>query len=127
MKREFLEQLSSGGQPLEPETVDAILSQHSREMDDLRFSHLLERSIVGSGGRSAKAITALLDVAALQESEDPTTAVQQALEQLKSEHSYLFASPTPPPYARGTGSRMGETQAKPVTLAGALREKFERK
>ena len=78
-------------------------------------------------GRNAKAITALLDTDALQASENQTQAIEEALENLKKESRYLFEGDVPPPYARGTGAFNGTQESRPTTLAGALREKFERK
>ncbi len=103
------------------------IQRHAGELAQLRFEGIVKDAITAAGGRNHKAITALLDVSALKENEDPKTAVEQAVAQVKTECDYLFSEPqTPPPYARGTGSRTGETEG-PATLAGALREKFERK
>lgn len=98
-----------------------------KQMGQLQFEQVLQLAVRDANGRNLKAISALLDLDALQNSEDPQAAVQQALEDLKEENGYLFEMPTPPPYARGTGSQMRENDRSPVTLAGALREKFERK
>ena len=149
MKREFLQNLRVGDQPLSKEVIDAIMEengkdiqaskhwqekynqaaeQHQKELAELAFSGALNGAIVQARGRNAKAITALLDVEALKESEDQQTAIEQALEALKKDNGYLFeADETPPPYARGTGAQMGAEMSGPATLAGALREKYERK
>ena len=50
-----------------------------------------------------------------------------ALDELKHNSRYLFDGDVPPPYARGTGAYHGSQEKHPTTLAGALREKFERK
>ncbi len=171
MKREFLQSLTVGQQPLPKEVVDAILDENSRDigavkqaysdydqlkagftadgktaeewkqahdqavqthqaqLEQLTFRHSLDASITAAGGRSTKAITALLDVTALQKSEDQTAAIKAALEELKKECGYLFQpEQVPPPYAAGTGTA-GSTgrQEYHNSLAGALREKFERK
>ncbi len=153
MKREFLEALQMDGQPLSGEVIDAILAEsektvglhrqaaadwenkytqavaaHEKQMADMVFSGIVKDAVTAAGGRNVKAITALLDVDALSQSTDPAGAVAQALEQLKKDNDYLFASEqTPPPYARGTGAAAGTGKEYPVSLAGALREKFERK
>lgn len=152
MKREFLQNLKVGEQPLPKEIIDAImaengkdiqaakqsgegweekynqaLSDHAKELEQLRFDALLREAVSAANGRSLKAITALLDVEALKRSEDPQKAVSDAVDALKQESGYLFQTQTPPPYARGTGSRQGAASEQPATLAGALREKFERK
>ena len=149
MKREFLQNLKVGDQPLTKEVIDAImeengkdieslkhwqekynqaLSQHQQQLAEVTFQNALHQAIAQAKGRSAKAITALLDVDALKGSEDQPKAIEQALESLKKENSYLFdETQTPPPYARGTGATYGAEENSPVTLAGALRLKYERK
>ena len=109
------------------EKYNQTVDTHRREMSDLIFSHNLENAIIAYKGRNAKAITALLDVEAIQSSENQKDALEQALDALKEECSYLFREETPPPYARGTGAAMPEEKRSPATLAGALLEKFERK
>ncbi len=109
------------------ERFNQQVDTHRREMSDLIFSHNLEKAILSAKGRNTKAITALLDVDALKTSENQTADLEEALQQLKQDCSYLFQSETPPPYARGTGAIVPETHKSPATLAGALLEKFERK
>lgn len=185
MKREFLQKLKVGDQPLPKEVIDAILDENSRDigeakksfadydaikeqlgkaqetirniqisdqdtqtaldaakawekrynealqqhqadMDKMAFDHALETAIARAKGRSVRAITAMLDVDALRESEDPTAAIGQALDDLKKDSGYLFeTAQLPPPYARGTGALTGAADMGPTTLAGALRERFE--
>ena len=149
MKREFLQNLRVGDQSLPKEVIDAIMEengrdiqaskhwqekynqaaeQHQKELTELAFSGALNQAIVQARGRNAKAITALLDVEVLKGSENQQAAIEQALEDLKKESSYLFEeAETPPPYARGTGTQMRVEMSGPATLAGALREKYERK
>ena len=148
MKREFLQNLKVGDQPLSKEVIDAIMeengrdiqgakawqekynqavAQHQKELADMSFSSALNQAIFRARGRNEKAITALLDVEALRNSENQQAAMEQALEQMKKENGYLFdTAPTPPPYARGTGAQMGAETKAPGTLAGALRERFEK-
>ena len=170
MKREFLQGLKVGENPLPKEVIDAIMAEngrdietlkaryadyetlqeqlsqaeteaakhwqeqlnqqvdtHRREMSELIFSHNLEKAILSAKGRNATAIAALLDIDTLKSSENQTADLEQALQNLKQECSYLFQSETPPPYARGTGANQPEVNKGPATLAGALLEKFERK
>lgn len=148
MKREFLQNLKVGDQSLPKEVIDAIMeengrdiqnaktwqekynqavAQHQKEVADISFGGALNLAILQAKGRNAKAITALLDVEALRKSENQQAAIEQALENLKEENSYLFeAAQTPPLYARGTGSQTGTEERAPATLAGALRERFEK-
>ena len=110
------------------ESYDAAAESHKKELDMLRFQSLLDSAIVNSKGKNAKAITALLDVDALRSAEAPEQAIRDALQTLSEECGYLFGDDrTPPPYARSTGAYIGAKEEKPATLAGALREKFERK
>lgn len=152
MKREFLQNLKVGDAPLTKEVIDAIMAEngkdieaakqagntweekynqalkaHRQELDALRFQSALEEAVSASGGRNVKAIGALLDLDTVRAQADLPQALQGALEELKKEHAYLFQTQTPPPYARGTGTREGANNRTPDTLAGALREKYERK
>ncbi len=149
MKREFLQNLRVGDQPLSKEVIDAIMeengkdiqasrlwqekydqavAQHEAQMAELTFGNALSQAITQAKGRSVKAITALLDVDTLRSSEDQPKAIAEALEALKQESGYLFdETQTPPPYAWGTGAPTGAEEHSPATLAGALKEKYERK
>lgn len=69
-----------------------------------RFDAALNTAIGRAGGRSEKAIRALLDLEGLRTSADPEGAIAAALEQLEQENGYLFGGITPPPYAVGTGA-----------------------
>ena len=83
---------------------DAIAA-HKQELADRDFSQLLEGAITGAKGKSAKAITALLDVDTLKGSNNPEADIKAALEGLKKGSGYLFEEEgTPPPYAAGTGT-----------------------
>lgn len=109
------------------EKYNQAVEDHKAELDRLSFQKALDEGIAKAKGRSAKAITALLDVEALKESENQQQAIEAALSALKQESRYLFDGDVPPPYARGTGAYSGVQDKHPTTLAGALREKFERK
>lgn len=109
------------------EKYNQQVDTHRREMSDMIFGHNLEKAILSAKGRNAKAITALLDVDALKASENQAVALEEALENLKKDCSYLFQTETPPPYARGTGAMGPEENRSPANLAGALLERFERK
>ena len=103
------------------------VEDHKNQIAQMVFEKALGEGIVKAKGRNAKAITALLDVEALKESENQTQAIEEALDALKRDSRYLFEGDVPPPYARGTGAWKGTQEKHPTTLAGALREKFERK
>ncbi len=99
------------------------LEEKVRQME---FSYLLRQAVAESGGRNQKAVEALLDMEALQKAENPETATRDALMALQKENPWLFQTQNPPPYARGTGAQTPK-QNEPATLAGALRERFEKK
>lgn len=147
MKRDFLQNIRLGDQALPKEVIDAIMaengkdielakgaastweekynqaiSDHSQALAQLRMEHALERAVTKAGGRNAKAISALLDMEAIAQSDDIPAALEQAVEQLKQSDAYLFAGTSAPPYAAGTGT--AAPGQYPATLAGALREKF---
>ena len=108
------------------EKYNQTVAAHQKQLAQIAFDNALENAIAAAKGRNAKAITPLLDVAALQESQDPKQAIGQALEALKRDSAYLFdETPIPPLYARGTGAYTAAEERAPETLAGALREKFE--
>ena len=118
---------SEGAASAWEEKYNQALIAHQQELSQVVFGHNLEKAIMAAKGRNAKAITALLDVDALRSSEDQQTALEEALQALKQDCSYLFQTETPPPYARGTGAAAPQENKGPATLAGALLEKFERK
>ena len=109
------------------EKYNQAVESHKAEIGRMVFEKVLHEGIAKAKGRNAKAITALLDVEALKESENQADAIEAALEDLKRDSRYLFEGDVPPPYARGTGAYHGTQEKHPTTLAGALREKFERK
>ena len=101
---------------------------YDESLQERDFSAALEGAIAKAKGRNTKAILALLDRETLKSSQDREKDISAALEALKKTDAYLFEDPhTPPPYARGTGAYNGPQDKHPTTLAGALREKFERK
>ena len=109
------------------EKYNQAVEDHKQQIVSMAFDRALGEGIVKARGRNAKAITALLDVDALKASENQEDAIEAALETLKKDNRYLFEGDVPPPYARGTGAYNGAQDKHPTTLAGALREKFERK
>ena len=109
------------------EKYKRAVEDHKSQIAQMVFEKALGEGIQKARGRNAKAITALLDVNALKASENQAKAIEEALEVLKKDSRYLFEGDVPPPYARGTGAYSGAQEKHPTTLAGALREKFERK
>lgn len=109
------------------EKYNRAVEEHKQQLAQMAFEKALGEGIAKARGRNARAIAALLDVDALKSSENQEAAIEAALEDLKKDSRYLFDGEVPPPYARGTGAFGGQQEKHPTTLAGALREKFERK
>ena len=132
MKREFLQGLME----MPKEVIDAIMAENGRDISQLRQSAqqweqkynaarlegAVGQAIAKARGRNQKAITALLDLQALQQAEDLSAAAQQAVEAVKADCGYLFE--TVPGYAPGTGSMQVSSGEEPQTFDGALKEKF---
>ena len=109
------------------EKYNRAVEDHTRELAELSFQNRLDGAIFRAKGRSAKAICALLDMDALRQQEDQTKAIEDAVAALKKTSSYLFEGEAAPYYAHHTGAWQGVQEKSPTTLAGALKEKFERK
>lgn len=79
---------------------------HKAQLAELEFEGALRDAVTAAGGRSVKAIRALLDLDALRKSSNRGADIKAALEDLKKESGYLFEEKkeAPPPYAAGTGS-----------------------
>ena len=130
MEKEFL----MGLMEMPEEVAEAILQKHTAEMEQaaaaheaatgkLRLEGMVQAAIAREKGKNAKAITALLDMDALEADE---AAVNGAVQALKKACGYLFEEAMPPLYAAGTGAVAPKLRG-PGSLAEALRERFERK
>ncbi len=107
------------------EKYNQAISDHNQKMADMAFDHALESAINGAKGKSTKAIRALLDVDTLKGSKNQEADIKAALEGLKKDSGYLFDDgQIPPPYAGGTGTGNPKQSGEPMSLAGALREKY---
>lgn len=107
------------------EQLTAQEKSYAQKLSDVEFDAALKQAVAAVGGRNLTAISSLLDVDALKKGENRQNAIEDALAALKEEHGYLFESPAaPPPYAKGTGSQVGQSKQAPTSLAGALRERF---
>ena len=104
------------------EKLRLLQEDHSKQLRLLQFQHSLSQAVSRHGGRNEKAIEALLDLPKLME--DPSAA-EEAVKALKKDHGYLFREEEKAPQlAWGAGS--SGNFPTPETLAGALRDKFER-
>lgn len=80
------------------------------KLDGINFDNSIKEAIQKAGGRSAKAITALLDVEALKASKNQAADIDKAIAGLRESDAYLFAESkpaTPPPFSAGTGTGAG--------------------
>ena len=101
---------------------------HQTELANMAFDRALESAITAAKGKNAKAIKALLDVDTLKASKNQEADIKTALEGLQKESGYLFDTGNPPPpYAAGTGTQTHLPTSAPSSLAGALRERYEKK
>lgn len=75
--------------------LDTQKTTYENQIADMQFGALLESAITAAGGRSAKAIRALLDVDKLKASKDQTTDIKAAVEACQKENAYLFGANEP--------------------------------
>lgn len=66
-----------------------------KQIADRNFNDLLAKTVTTAGGREAKAIMPFLDIEALKASKNQEADIKMAIEAVKSEHDYLFASTEP--------------------------------
>ena len=117
--RKFLEEMG-----LEAQTVESVCAEHEKQLRQVRLEGCLHSAVAKAGGKSVKAIGALLDLGAISESQDMAAAMEAAVAALKDSDGYLFAAPAVP-YAAGTGTARPEL-GKPATLAEALRARIRK-
>lgn len=85
------------------------LTEKDREwqgkLDDMAFDAKVKDAITAAKGKSAKAISALLDLPALKASKNQDADLKAALEALQKDSGYLFGDDqgAPPPYSGGAG------------------------
>ena len=104
MDKEFLER-----QGLQPEAAEAVWAAHTAAVEALQeqmramgADFALKQAVSAAGGRNLTAIRALVDGAAIAQSENMEEAARLAVENLKQDSPYLFAMPQV--YAPGTGT-----------------------
>lgn len=99
--------------------LEQMQQQHEVEKRQLQFQAMLSMEIYKVRGRNEKAISALLDMEQLQNSQQPQQDIAEALQQLKEENGYLFEEQTPAMYAMETG-----VQGSNMVAHNALRAAF---
>lgn len=104
------------------------IAEHNQKMADMAFNHALESAITGAKGKNIGAVLGALGaekVTTLKESKNQEADIKAALEGLKKDSGYLFDDgQIPPRYAGGTGTGNPKQSGEPMSLAGALREKY---
>lgn len=94
-------------------------------LDAMEFDGKIKDAITAAKGKSAKAISALLDMDTLRASKNQDADIKTALEALKKDSGYLFEDEQIPPYyAPGPGTQRQRPGGAPESLAGALRAKY---
>lgn len=101
---------------------------HKTELANMAFDRALEGAITAAKGRNPKAIKALLDVDTLKASKNQEADIKTALEALQKDSGYLFdTDPVPPNFPAGTGTQPNQPTVATGSLAGALRERYDKK
>ena len=101
---------------------------HQTELANMAFDRALEGAITAAKGKNAKAIKALLDVDTLKASKNQEADIKTALEALQKDSAYLFdTDEVPPKFAPGTGTQTQQPTVATGSLAGALRERYDKK
>ena len=104
------------------EELENQKNAYEGQIADMQFGSSLEAAITAAGGRSAKAIKALLDVDKLKVSKDQTADIKAAIEECQKENGFLFGANEPinkPVGPTGGGSAAG-TDANTATLRAAM-------
>lgn len=78
------------------------------EMEKLQFEHKLEGALSGAKAKNIKAVKALLDMEGLKLNKDEIVGLNEQLEKIKEENSYMFEDDSntkqdPPPFTRPGG------------------------
>ena len=131
LKEQDIEGVKKAAQDWEEKYKQAV-KDHETQLANLAFDSTLKDAITAAKGRSAKAISAMLDIDALKKSKDQTKDISDALNKLKQESGYLFEDgEAPPPYAGGTGSGAAKTSdddlVAAMRAAAGLKNNDERK
>lgn len=104
------------------------IKDHKAKLADMAFDQALDGAITTAKGKNAKAIKALLDVDALKASKNQEADIKTALEALQKDSAYLFdTDEVPPKFAPGTGTQTQQPTVATGSLAGALRERYDKK
>lgn len=68
---------------------------HQKQLDDRDFDDELAKAILAAGGKSEKAVRAMLDIDTLKASKNRTADIKTAVEACQKDNDYLFGSKEP--------------------------------
>ena len=89
--------------------LETAKANHAQELENIRFSSNLEDKVKAMNPKNAKLVMSLLDVEKLRESKNQDADIAAALETVKKENDYLFASEKPAPrVVSGTGTHQAD-------------------
>lgn len=91
-------------------------AEYETKIADMQFGALLEGAITAAGGRSAKAVRAMLDIDALKASKNQETDIKAAIEACQKDNGYLFGATEP------INNPIGSTQGPAL---GITKEQFK--
>lgn len=75
--------------------LDTQKTTYEAQIADMEFNSIVDAAISEAGGRSVKAVKAMLDINALKDSKDQTADIKSAIEVCQKENAYLFGKNEP--------------------------------
>ena len=94
---------------------------HQAQLAQMAFDRDLDTGITAARGRNGKAIRALLDLEALQGSQNREKDIKTALDTLKQENAYLFDEFQFAPRERGDTWRIHPQRARYNIIVGVMK------
>ena len=95
---------------------------HKAEMDKLQFNFALEGALNNAKSKNNKALMALLDMNSIKYQEGKLEGLQEQLEALQKDASYLFNTETAPQNTGGLGSFGRSSQSEKDAFLRAFKE-----
>lgn len=75
--------------------LDTQKTTYEAQIADMEFNSIIDAAISEAGGRSVKAVKAMLDINTLKGSKDQTADIKSAIEKCQKENAYLFGMNEP--------------------------------
>lgn len=97
-------------------------TEFQSKLSEIEFKSSLEKAVIGSKAKNAKAVMALLDVDNLKSSKNQQTDISTALEKIKQENDYLFEGEQQP--KRAVGLTLGATTTQAENTTAKANEAF---